>query len=338
MNVVYLPGFLGSTLGYDEFAGGRFHEVWLDLYNLLTADARFLQLGPDGLSPGPLAEGRVCYPKAIVEAAYEPLALAMEYWGWNVMRVPWDWRLSVLTESRRVWPLIRQRFGSQPFTVLGHSFGGLLARAVYGQMQQTGGDGQLTRIVTLCTPHWGSLETCRLLWRMPRTYRGICLALGWPELVDGAAGPAYLDSTIASWPGVYELLASASGGPLYAEYPAQAASLYKSATYAGANPFASQALMTAAVFDQEVIAGYVPKGRLASIAGTGYRTAESLSGTSPPDTDAGWVYTQDGDGLVTLDQAFVPGCNFLTVNTDHGLALLDPRVWAVVRSAVLTGG
>lgn len=337
MNVVYLPGFLGSTLGFDEYPGGPHHGVWLDLYNLLTADLRFLQLAGDGSSPGLLAEGRVVYPRDIFRPFYGPLADAMRWWGWNVLAVPWDWRKSVLTEAARVWPIVKAWAAGQPIYIVAHSQGGLLARAVYGEMQKVGADGELVRIVTLCTPHFGTLEAARLLNHMPAIYKAIEVAVGWPALVDGLAGPAYLDAVIASWPSVYEINAFAGAGPLYATSPTQAASLYQAGTYSAGNSLFSQAWANAAVYDQVVIGGYVPPGKLVSIAGTGFDTASGLSGNAPLNTREGWIYTQKGDGLVTVDQAYLPNAGFLQVSTDHGLAVLDPRIWAVLRQVVVEG-
>ena len=333
-NVVYLPGLLGSNLGYNTGPNGSYHPVWLDLFSILTGQMATLQLAADGIHPGPLAEGIVVQPNGIFAPAYEPLAAVMVGFGWNVLRWGFDWRKSVLTQAGPAWSAIRQFYGTQPFWIVAHSQGGLLARAIYGQMVQSGADSQLAGIVTICTPQFGSFEIVRLFNRMPLTYRALVLATGWQDWQNGTPGPAYLDAILATCGGFYELLPFRAAGPLWSADPTQAAALYQLNTYQSGNPFLDPNQFAAAEVSQTILIPLLPAGRLTTILGRGYRTAYSLSGAALPNADEGYLYTQEGDGQVTVAEGQLPGVPFLILDTSHGLACLDPRVWALVAQII----
>lgn len=337
LNVVYLPGLLGSDLGYDRLNPFPPQPVWLDSFQLATGGAALLQLAADGESPGPMAQGLVVYPTAIFAPAYAPLGLFMLGLGWNVLVMPYDWRKSVISSARRVLDAINERFGTQPIYIVAHSQGGLVARAVWKLMAESGRDKALLRIVTIATPQYGSMEPVRLLCRLPALYIALVVATGWPPTLLSEAGPAYLDDVIASWPGIYELLPFLAAGPLPTLAPALAPLLWQAGFYAGGNPFLQQQALDTALLSQEYLLDAVPPGRMVSIVGTGQNTTHLPSGQGSPLTDGGYLFTQDGDGTVALDYASLPGVPRLIMQASHAGILLNPAMWALL-PFILTSG
>jgi pimeloyl-ACP methyl ester carboxylesterase len=333
-NVVYLPGILGSNLGYPLPPQDTYHPVWLDLQAVLEGQLKYLELAADGVSPGPLALGISCSPNGIFQPAYGALDTFMRLLGWNVVSEGYDWRKSVITEAPKVLAAAQAAFGTAPFWIVAHSQGGLLARAVYALMVSAAATSQLAGLVTICSPHFGSFEIVRLFNRMPFSYRALVLATGWKDWSDGRPGPPYLDAILASHPGFYELLPFAAAGPLFASDPAQAAALYTAASYASGNPFVVPNLFTEAETVQTILQTAIPASGMTTIVGKGERTAYSLSGTAAPNTDAGYLYTLDGDGIVTVAQATLPGIPIITLSVSHALAPLNPLVWLEVRNII----
>lgn len=328
MKVVYLVGQLGSNLSLEGLANRPQRTIWCDLQAILAGQLAWLDLAPDGVSPGPLAGGRVIIPTGILGAAYGPLCLYMDAQGYDVWANGYDWRLSILENARRLWPDIQEWAAGQPIYFVCHSMGGLVARAIYALMVAAGLDAQCARIVTLCTPHFGSLEPVRMWLRLPQLYQSLVRTAGWAQWVAGTPGPVYLDQMIASHPSWYELMAWAGEGPLWAESPAQAAQIYTPAFYAGANQFISPSLLLDAQVFQTTLSMAIPPGRLVCVCGVGVATPYLWTAGADPEEATSWLFTGQGDGLVTLAQASIPGAPLYTVPLSHGLIPLDPAVWA----------
>lgn len=328
--VLYLPGVLGSALGWQEGGAGPVHPCWLDLPSVLAGDLVSLQIGNDGISPGPLAQGRTTVVQGLFAPVYTPLAVFLKGVGYDVLVMPYDWRLSHLTLAQNLWPVVRAWAGGASFYVVAHSQGGLVARAIYGQMLQAGQQQQLAGLVCIGTPQYGSLEPVRLWWRQPITYRALAAAASFVGDWLQGTGPAYLDDVLASHPSWYELQAFASAGPLFQQFPAQAAAIYQLASYGGANSFLSQTLFTSATVVQGFLNGWLPASIMTVIAGVGVQTAFALNPPASPLTDAGWQWTSQGDGTVTLAQASPPAVQVFTVAVEHGLQPLHPAVWLLL--------
>jgi hypothetical protein len=337
VKVLYLPGLLGSNLTISLGGDSPSIPLWLDLASILAGGLALLDLSPDGLSPGPLAGEWIPRPAGVWAPVYGELELFMRGLGWDVYSPGYDWRLSVVAAAEALYPSVISWAAGQPIYIVAHSQGGLVARSLYAEMVSSGLDAQLTRLVTLCTPHYGSLEPVRLWWRQPRIYQGLMLALGWVDWLAGQPGPAYLERVLASWPCWYELTANLSQGPLFQAAPQQAIEIYTGSFYSGANPYWSQAWATAGAAVQTLLAGSIPAGRTVCVVGVGSRTPYQLDPTSTPDRDDGYLYTYQGDGLVTADQATLPGVPVLTVTGEHAVVVLKPSVWAALSLIVPNG-
>jgi hypothetical protein len=337
MYVVYLPGILGSNLSIDRGQGQDPSAVWPDPAALLNGGLADLQLGPDGKSPGPLSKAGAVVPVGLYAPIYAPLYYFMLALGWNVVAVPYDWRVSVLTSAAAVWSQIKALVGNQPIYIVAHSQGGLLALAVSNRMVQEGRGGQLVRIVTLATPMYGSMEIVKLFCQLPYLYQALVVATGWKRWVAGSPGPPYVDAVLATLGGFYELMAFRAAGPLFASAPDQAAAIYDVGFYAGGNDFLVPTSFLTAEAVQTALLGDVPAGKLVTILGTGQATAYQLAPGGSPRSAAGYLYTPAGDGIVTTAQGTLLGVPSLAFPDSHAGILLDGLVWAALASIVPNG-
>jgi PGAP1-like protein len=326
--VVWIPGILGSDLSVRDGGGGPEKPVWVDPLSLLSGGIVRLQLGPDGASPGPLAGGDQVVVTGIFDPAYGPLATFLTLVGYEVLRLGFDWRRDLVSVAALAWPTIAAWAGGAPVHLVAHSFGGLLARAIYGQAQAAGAGSQIAHIITIGTPHYGSMEAVRLFWRLPQLYQGLSILCGWGARNVQGAGQDWLDATLASMPAWYELLPWAGDGPLFHDHPDQASMIYQLSYYAGGNSHVMQSWLSLAPIVQRELAGWLPAGLVTSIVGTGWRTPLALNVPHPSNSDEGYTYTDDGDGLVTVAQASPPGVTIIEVGSQHALQPLDPVVWA----------
>lgn len=337
MNVVFVPGWLGGQLGYVQGIFGLRYPLWLNTYAAFTGELVRLQLAPDGVSPGPLAFGAVSGPLGPIPWQYGSIIAYMRGLGWTVLTPPVDWRLSVLTSGQQLLAAIQEAIGTAPFAVVAHSHGGLVARAMYAYLKGAGGDAQLTRLVTLGTPHYGTMEAVRVLCRLPLLYRILQRACNWYLPTIPFVGPAYLDALLGSWPSIYELLPFGHYGWLFAQQPSQAAELYTSGFYSGGNPAVSQDRLTAALAAQDYVQTAIPSGRMVQVVSTGYLTPQTLTPPASPLTEAGYAVDGNGDGIVGQGYATLPGVTSFPVSWPHNTLCESPAVRQALFSLVTAG-
>lgn len=336
-NIVYLPGIFGTDIGLTLPGGLPPIPVWAGVLPILTGNLIQLQLGADGVSPGPLTYGIPLQALTPWDVQYLPLAVKMMNRGWNVLYLGFDWRLSVLVSATAVRAAIAAKFGQQPIIFVVHSMGGLVARAVYAQLVQLGLGAQVLGIVQLGTPNFGSWEPVRGFFGLPLLYNVL-------QKVAGIFGPwlpgyrvDFLDVILASWPGWYELLPWRDQGPLAATNPGVAQSLYQVATYGGGNPYVSQQALNAAVATQHLLFPAFPPNGMRCIRGNGLVTPNMTNPAAGLNSLAGYQYTDGGDGIVPSDYATLIGAFNLDVKgAVHGLMPLDPHVQDAVVWSVQT--
>lgn len=307
-------------------------HVWIDTLTLAAGGVVLLQLGPDGVSPGPLAAGRQSYAGLPWWPTTSPAVGFFTGAGHRVLAFGWDWRGDLLVQAGNIWPSVRTWAAGQPFAIVAHSAGGLLARALYGVMLAAGVQQQLTRMVTLGTPHWGSFAPVlcwfgvRDIYRALRFFNGLHLPQQTRE--DN------LDATVATWPGLYQLQPWAAAGPLFNTNPALAAAIYGAGYYAGANPHLSASWWAQAKVVQGQLLQWLPLPIMVCVYGTGRATVSGLPIQGGQAVlKQPWTFS-DGDGTVTADQAQVAGANAAAVAQRHELLSLDPSVLAVALAAL----
>lgn len=150
--VVLLPGLMGSLLTSIR---GETSLLWLNPKLILDGKSRYLELNHEGTSDGspmvhamPFSLEKLTYLKMAVTLRRE--ALLFEF--------PYDWRLQIernadyLARSIEVWA---DGDDAMQFTLVGHSMGGLVARAFVNSDRERA-QRRVKRVITLGTPHFGA--------------------------------------------------------------------------------------------------------------------------------------------------------------------------------------
>jgi hypothetical protein len=179
-----------------------------------------MRLAADGTSPGPpdgvalLADG---VPGPYLGFPAIQLQAQMVRDGYAVRSFPWDWRMAIYPAGQALAAVIRQGISADdPCTIVGHSAGGLVARAAWTDLGTSGDQARVRRIVTLGTPHWGSYNV-PLFWM--GNSETIEILNYWNQSVGGntagyapaVTGYQRLDATFyaalaRTWPGLYDCL------------------------------------------------------------------------------------------------------------------------------------
>jgi pimeloyl-ACP methyl ester carboxylesterase len=335
MNILYLPGLLGSNLRFERFGRGTGRRVWFTIAELAAGGLVNLDLADDGLSPGPLSSGEPIQVESLLVPVYGPLFRWLQLLGHNVVACPFDWRLSCLVNGARLLSLCLSQFGNSEILVIAHSQGGLVARAFAKLMALDGRLSQIRRIITLGTPQYGSWSIVRLFAHIDQAYLAIAGAGQLSYLGDPQNGVKYLDAVLASMPGLYELLPFRRSGPLTHVDPAIPNGLYSSNLYRVFNQSVSQARLDAADAVQVYLQDAVYESKQISIVGNGFQTAYLPSRTAPLYTQQGYLYSQTGDGQVAREYALLPNVPFVAVDGAHSSLPLLPVVWAVIQSNLI---
>ena len=200
--VVFIPGFAGSYL--CEIVGGK-TRVWP-----ANMDHRKFRLPMDskldltrldheacGIVREPIRLGgyRISdvYGK-FVEHLRRQLAEDV-----HVLEFSYDWRLTVEHNARQLSARLDRDLPGKTVDIIAHSFGGLVARYY---IQKLGGENRVRHLVTMGTPHRGSVDTFETLYE------------GWGgggNLKDKAitkwmGGTAEIRKSLLSFPGFYDML------------------------------------------------------------------------------------------------------------------------------------
>lgn len=324
-NVYILPGFMGSTLEQTYTAQPNIVR-WYNPAGLVVEGAGRLQLAPDGVSPGPLAEGPLIATGPVDLGIYETLLTSLANDGYNPIFYPYDWRLSVLSTGAGFGNYLIQKQTATPYYVIGHSMGGLLARVAYASLPASPLKTNWARSVYLGTPHGGTYIAAQYLAGQAPP--------GWPLVVLFNAGfrgvghagvlglitrqsNAQLLETLASWPALYECLPS-NLGQWEGDDPNLAA-LYIQPTYNATNPYVTQTRLTAA---QATIAtlqndlGFARPPEVC-VVGTGQITPAFILQPVLPANLAGYITQDEGDSVTTVERGTLVGVNNESITADH---------------------
>lgn len=215
---VYVVGGLGeSSLSREPGGGGL---VWPDLSTIMRGQLGQMRLAPDGVSPGP-PDGVQLYASGWVEPYLglpaRQLILQLATRGWSVVIFPWDWRRSAYLAGQTLAARIRADIpAGDPCSIVGHSAGGLVARAAWTELVLTGHQGRVRRIVTLGSPHWGSYSLTRFFQANNRSIDLLYTAnaqvgsstFGWAPGITGyqQRDRVWYAQLGTTWPGLYDCL------------------------------------------------------------------------------------------------------------------------------------
>jgi hypothetical protein len=294
--VLILPGIMGSTLGRPR--KGLLDDIkWFDP----------LEIAAGGLKKLALPGGRRYRPLGVLRFAYERLRLVLRIAGYDAAFHPYDWRLDLASNGRALAErLVGER--RQDVILVGHSLGGLVARAALAQK----GADRIARVIQLGAPNRGAFVAIQAL----RGTYPLIRRLAMLDLLHDADDIA--SRVLTTFPGLCELLPPASACKDFDPFDAAQWPM-------GPNP--AQGLLTNARRAIETLAP--PDERFRLIAGFGQDTVLGVKRLSQR---LEFGRGPAGDGTVPLALTHWPGMpawyveeshGSLPGNTDVGRAVID---------------
>jgi pimeloyl-ACP methyl ester carboxylesterase len=189
--VFLLPGIMGSTLSVGK------DRIWVDPADLAFGGMERLSFDAKGVRAD-----------SLIWMTYRRLANYLSA-SHEVVPFPYDWRLSLEVEAKRLAEVIQEKLTEaerqqQPVSILAHSMGGLLARAmiavrpeVWKRMCQHAE----ARLIMLGTPNQGS-------YVIPNVITGRESLMKKLALLDLKHSQSELIAIVCEFPGFLELLPS----------------------------------------------------------------------------------------------------------------------------------
>ena len=304
LRVVLVPGIMGSQLGLPRPPPLPPDILWID---------------PLDFQRGRLAALRLEEPTRVVALgvvlfSYLRLQLQLRAHGFAVECHDYDWRRSLTQLGAELATRLRACAPTR-VALVGHSMGGLLARAALTQ----GGLAHVERVVLLGTPNSGSFAAVQALRGTYAVVRKLA------RLVPGRSAEALTQEVFSSFTSLYELLPRP---PLVT-----GDELFDLRAWPAPGPRPRAALLTAAHAGAARLAN--ADERFTCIAGTGEETVTALSRARD-----GFVYTltRHGDGTVPTLSAVLPGARTAYTRVAHSELTRDPQVAAAVADVLRTGG
>ncbi|RNC67366.1 MAG: CHAT domain-containing protein, partial [Desulfuromonadales bacterium] len=197
--VFVLPGIMGSHLAIDE------NRIWLDPLDIAVGKFKLLGYGTPNLVQA----------EAPLWMFYGGLVkhLARTH---RVEPFPFDWRLSVFDEAKRLAAAITKALDEteksrQPVSIVAHSMGGLVARAMVAAHREVWermkGRAE-ARLIMLGTPNGGSHAVAQVLTGRDSLIRKLAL-------LDTTRKQRDLIGIVAKFPGLLEMLPALSSFDLF---------------------------------------------------------------------------------------------------------------------------
>jgi pimeloyl-ACP methyl ester carboxylesterase len=284
--VIYLlPGILGSQLGVPRAPGEPPDVLWLDPDDVVNG--RLTELHPQ--------QSSALRPLGPVIYNYLTLKLRLAAAGYRVVFHDYDWRNDILASGRR----LAERLKTDPavhIALVGHSMGGLLARAALRHIDSECGPERVRHIVGIGAPHGGAIAAVQAL---RATYPVVCRLAAIDRRNDAQSLTR----------NVFRYFLS-----LYQMLPAQspALNLFDADSWpsVGAVPVA-ELLASASSFGSQLAPA---DARFSSIVGTGQRT---VTGVTRQDEEFRYEITSAGDGTVAISRASLAGAQLYSVRCEH---------------------
>jgi hypothetical protein len=299
--LLILPGMMGSSIGHLRKGGGA-DVTWFDPVEI--AQGQLVKLA--------LPAGNRYWAVGVLKFAYERLRLVLRIAGFDAQFHPYDWRRDILWNGRELADrLLRER--RQDVVVVGHSLGGLVARAA---LAHKGGE-RMGRVIQLGAPNKGVFVAVQALRGTYPLIRRVAML----DLKHSADELAH--QMLTTFPGLCGLLPAAGlckdfdpfDAAQWPDGPKPAADLLANAREASAKlPPPDERFRLIAGFGQDTVLGL-------------RRTARKLEfGRGPA-----------GDGTVPLALAQWPKLETWYVEESHGSLPGNPDVGRAVADLARSG-
>ena len=291
--VFLLPGIMGSRLGL--VARRSYSLVWL--HPTAVASGAMMQLALPG--------SRALHAVGVMLPGYLKMRLRLEISGFRPVFCPFDWRRD-LDQLGRAFARTLERSGESKALVVGHSMGGLVARAALAHTKK-----RVARLIQLGAPNDGSFAPLQALRAVYPTVRKIAA-------LDRGNTPEHLARAVFhTLPGIYQMLPAGLCDPR--SWPADDLTpdpklLARARRLRARVPAADDRCSTIVGVGQETIVS-------AAMHGNGFR----------------YEYRTGGDGTVPLELARWADAATWFVTENHGGLTQNDSVLAAVADILKTG-
>ncbi len=298
--VFLLPGIMGSRLGL--VARRSYSLLWL--HPTAVANGSLLQLAIPG--------SRALRAVGVMLPGYLKMRLRLEVAGFRPVFCPFDWRRDI-DQLARSFARTLERSGERKALVVGHSMGGLVARAALAYDKR-----RIAKLIQLGAPNDGSFAPLQALRAVYPTVRKIAA-------LDRDNTPERLARAVFhTLPGIYQMLPSAAS--------ASEVDLFDPRNWPADELAPDAKLLSRA----RKVRARLPAadGRCSVIVGVGQETIMSaaLHGRGFQ-----YEFRAEGDGTVPMSRAQWSKAATWFVHENHGALTQNDSVLAAVAEILKTG-
>jgi hypothetical protein len=284
--VYLLPGIMGSQLGCRRTHGLPPDLLWLDPTDIVRGRLSELRWGA---TPRLTSLGGIGY-------SYLPLKLRLEAAGFSVTVHDYDWRADLRVLGAALAARLRSD-DSARLALIGHSMGGLLARAALAHCAADPATARrVVRVIGMGTPHGGSIAAVQAL---RASYPMVFRLAAVDRRHDAKQLSRHVFGTFTS---LYQLLPAETGG----------IDLFDPGIWPQRGVQPHLGLLAATRGWRADIAP--ADERFASIIGTGQRT---VTGLARRGGQFRYEVSTAGDGTVAATQATLPGARNFYLRCEH---------------------
>jgi pimeloyl-ACP methyl ester carboxylesterase len=151
-DVVIVPGFGGTQLSYRGGFRGK-TSYWYNPAVMGTSNPLAGALASDGVSPYPVLGKTLFADGPVNMGIYEPMITNLANNGHNPYFWAYDWRLGAVQLGGMFASALRSLSLTRTFSVVAHSYGGLVAQLAYPTYTATPPPVTWAKTVYLGTPH-----------------------------------------------------------------------------------------------------------------------------------------------------------------------------------------
>jgi len=295
--VFVLPGIMGSRLGL--VARRSYSLLWLHPTALANGELAQLAI------PGP----RTLRAVGVMLPGYLKMRLRLEIAGFRPLFCPFDWRLDIERLARAFMQTI-ERSGERKALVVGHSMGGLIARAALAHDEKR----RIAKLIQLGAPNDGSFAPLQALRAVYPTVRKIA-ALDRMHTAEQLARSVY-----HTLPGIYQML------------PSCEPDLFDPQQWPDDELAPDARLLARACKVRERLPE--SDGRCSVVVGVGQETIVSAT---TGERGFEYEYRAEGDGTVPLARARWADAATWFVNENHGALTQNDTVLAAVADILKSG-